>query len=306
MTGQGEEDGAGAEERDAAEERAASVRLAALRELRQHEARRDGAHGEGAAQDAKARGPDLQDVARKHGQQRVDAAEQHREEIERDRAEHDRLRHQVAQPGEGARERRASGLLRRHDARADREHGERRGERHDEACAEGDGGAGEIDEAAERRAGDDRDLLRGGAPGDRLRELLARHEERRERLRRRAGERARGAGEHQRAVERPRRAGLHRHQNEQQGGSHRLDEVRGEEHEAPVGAVGEIACGQGEERDRQKCGEAGPAERHRIARQVVEVPADRHPLHIGGEHVAEPPGEKQREVPDREDVAHGK
>ena len=94
---QREHDRADAEYRDAAEERAAGVRLALLGELGEHQAGGDGADGEHAAQHAEAGGPDVQDVAREDRQQRIDAAEQHGEEIERDGAEHDRLGHQVAQ-----------------------------------------------------------------------------------------------------------------------------------------------------------------------------------------------------------------
>ena len=82
MARQRKHDRADAEYRDAAEERAAGVRLALLGELGEHEAGRDGTDGEGAAQHAQAGGSDVQDVAREDRQQRIDAAEQHGEEIE--------------------------------------------------------------------------------------------------------------------------------------------------------------------------------------------------------------------------------
>ena len=95
MARQREHDRADAEHRDAAEERAAGVRLARLGELGVHQAGRDGADREHAAQHAQAGGSDVQDVAREDRQQRIDATEQHGEEIERDRTEHDRLRAQI-------------------------------------------------------------------------------------------------------------------------------------------------------------------------------------------------------------------
>src|SRR5205085_2822804 len=43
---------------------------------------------------------------------------------------------------------------------------------------------------------------------------------------------------------------------------------------------------------------------HRVAGQVVEVPADRHPLHLRGEHREEAAAQKEREVAPAKDV-HG-
>ena len=52
------------------------------------------------AQQAEAPGPDMEHVAREHRQQRVDAAENDREQIERDDAENDRIVPDVAEAGE--------------------------------------------------------------------------------------------------------------------------------------------------------------------------------------------------------------
>ena len=57
---------------------------------RQQQRHADGARRRHAAQQAEAPRPDLQDVARVDRQQRHRAAEQHGEEVERDRAEDDR------------------------------------------------------------------------------------------------------------------------------------------------------------------------------------------------------------------------
>ena len=111
MARQREDDGAEAEDRHAAEERAAGVRLALLGKLGEHQAGGDGADREHAAQDAQAGGAHVQDVAREDGQQRVHSAKQHREEVERNRTEDDRLRAQVAQAGERAFDGRCVALL---------------------------------------------------------------------------------------------------------------------------------------------------------------------------------------------------
>ena len=47
---------------------------------------------------------------------------------------------------------------------------------------EDDGRSEEIEHAAERRAGDRRGLVGGGVPGDGVAEILARHEQRQQRL----------------------------------------------------------------------------------------------------------------------------
>jgi hypothetical protein len=145
-------------------------------------------------------------------------------------------------------------------------------------------------------------LLRGGGPGDRLGELLARNEKRRERLGGRTGERARGPRQRQGQIKENRVAHACRDQAEQQRRGARLDEMRRGEQAAAVDAVGELARRQGEERDRHEGGEPGPAERHRIAGEIVEVPADRDPLHLRGQHRKEAPAEKQREIADSKDV----
>jgi hypothetical protein len=137
-------------------------------------------------------------------QERVDSADQEGEEIERNRAEEDRLGEDEAQARHRTLQSVAARFLVGDDAGADREHGESGEEREREAAGEGNRRTGEVDHAAERRAGDGRDLLRGGGPGDRLRELLARHEQRRERLRCRAGKRPGRAREDERAIEGPR------------------------------------------------------------------------------------------------------
>jgi hypothetical protein len=63
--------------------------------------------------------------------------------------------------------------------------------------------------------------------------------------------------------------------------------MRNAEDLAPVDAVGHVAAGQREERDGNEDGEADVGEHHRVARQVVQVPADCHRLHLQGE-----PGEE--------------
>ena len=99
-------------------------------------------------------------------------------------------------------------------------------------------------------------------------ELLARHEERAERLHRGPREGARGP----RAPGRRRTARLRGRDRQvhQYRGADRLHQVRGAEDPAPVEAVGDVAARKREQRDRKEDGEPGVAERQRIAGQVVQ------------------------------------
>jgi len=157
-------------------------------------------------------------------------------------------------------------------------------------------GTGEVDEAAERRPDDGRGLARRGAPGHRLAELLARNEKRRERLLGGPGKRTRRSGESKHRVEGP---GVDRPRDDEikkKRGAGGLDDVRGAEDAAPVGAVGHIAARQRKEGDGKKDGQRSVAERERIAGHVVQVPADRHRLHLHREAGEEPAAEKKAEV----------
>ncbi len=65
---------------------------------------------------------------------------------------------------------------------------------------------------------------------------------------------------------------------------------------AAIAAIGEVSGREGEERDREKDRERGVAERQRIAGDVVEIPADRHRLHLHREAGEEPSAEKKAEI----------
>ena len=116
-------------------------------------------------------------VAREHRQQRGHAAEQHGEQIERDDAEDRRT---AADEGEAREEGRSVIGSRDGAARSMRIiSGEqrRRGEQR-EAGAVHDRGTGRVEKAAERRAGDGRDLIGAGRARDRARHQRQRHQAR--------------------------------------------------------------------------------------------------------------------------------
>ena len=83
-----EDDGRDAEHGDGGEHLAPDI--AAQRAAREHDRHGERADRRGRAQQAEAPGTGMQDVAGEDRQQRRGAAEQHREQIERDRAEHHR------------------------------------------------------------------------------------------------------------------------------------------------------------------------------------------------------------------------
>ena len=74
--------------------------------------------------------------------------------------------------------------------------------------------------------------------------------------------------------------------------------MRGTQDEAAVDAIGDIAAGKREERDRHEHREAGVGEHHRIAGAVVEIPADRYRLDLQREAGAEAAREEEDEVAD--------
>ena len=183
---QAEDQRRNAEHQHAGEKRPARVQLLLRGNVREEHACGDGADGEAAAHDPQAVGTDIENVARVDRQQRGDAAEEDREEVERNRAQEDALAPQIAHPFDHARERRAGARPGDTAAHADRDHRCGYAQRHRQAGGEGRLRAEEIEQAAGGGAEHGRGLAHRGAPRHRRRELLAHDEEGNEGLHRRA------------------------------------------------------------------------------------------------------------------------
>ena len=152
------------------------------------------------------------------------------------------------------------------------------------------------DHAADRRSDDDPDLVRHAAQGDRPRQEVRRHDLRRKR--------ASGRVRH-------RRSDARRHRNQEEGpelvraGERDRDEHRGDpdlegepdrDDEPALDAVGELAGGEREDRQRQKFSEPDEAEVERVLVDRVHLPADRDHEHLQRECVRERRRPEQREV----------
>ena len=238
----------------------------------------------------------MEDVAGEHRQQRIDAAEDDREQIERDDAEDDRVVPDVAEAGEQHRE--ADRLARRRvaldldvaDQDARREV-ERAAQRIDQDRAH------RVEQAAHRRPADHRDLRRRRARRRRARQQRQRHDPRQQRGQRGLLEGARRAGhEHdgeQRFARHPAAGGADRQRRRGEPGGHLADA----DDRAPVVAVGDMARDQHEQRGRDELGQPDEAEIERIVGDVVHLPGHRHRLHLQGDGAGDPRHPIKRERP---------
>ena len=219
------------------------------------------------------------------------------EEIERDRAEHDRLREQKRHPALARWSAFVPSPWRRRPACGSRASPAAARSASTVQTAKVTGGAGEVDQAAERRAGDDGDLLRRGAPRPPIaRTARAARGAARATLTR-AGERAGRAGKDERARRKatsPRSVAKTRNSSKAAAGAWMRCAAPRSQRRSTRSArspAGSVRIG-----DRQEGREPGPAEGQRIAGQVIEVPADRNPLHLRGKDGKEPSPEEQAEV----------
>ncbi len=157
------------------------------------------------AQDAETERADMEDRSREDGQQRGGAAEEHGEQVERDRPEqHPRPQHEADAGDEAVQAgRRVAGELANGAAVLEREHGDERAAEEHRGDDVHELGLEREDQPADGRPGDDRDLARDRAQRHRARQELGRDELRRERTEGGPAHRARDTGRRREHEERP-------------------------------------------------------------------------------------------------------
>jgi hypothetical protein len=228
----------------------------------------------GAARSAEPPRPDLQDVARIDRQQRGRAAEQHGEQVERQRAEDRRL----APDERDAREHRTQRDRLARGRRAAQRDGaaEHRGNRErDGARAERGRCADAVQQPAERRPENLRGLVGRGGQRGRARQVAARHDGRQQRRHRRRFERARGADERGERIDARRRQPAAGRAEQEHAGSQRLDALTDRRDAPPVVAVGHLPDDERQREHRHELRKPDEAERERAVRERINVPADR-------------------------------
>ena len=225
-------------------------------------------------------GADDEDVTREDREHRDHPTEQHREQIERDRAEHEPVAAHVGQTF-GHLPERAPRLERGAFDRADREQAGSGDREQRDADRIGQMRGNVIEDAADRRPCDRPALPCGRAQRDGLGQDIARHEVGGERAERGAGE---GTGDAQqcRHREQDRQAddpGPGRPAEDQRAGQ--LKQDGGARDQPPVDAVGGPAADRGEQKQGHELGEPDQpelerrvADVHRLARNIVDLPAD--------------------------------
>src|SRR5688572_8661380 len=265
------EDGHGEEHRPA--------RASEGRAVREEDPHGDGARGRGGTEHSEALRPDMKDLRREHGKQRFGAAEEDGEEVERERGEDGVLAPHEAQPRKQLLEHRRTperarlGRIAHHEEGAERDEHEQRGE------YIGSDGAGEaVEQAADGRPDHRGDLPGAAAPGDGVLIEAARDDLGAERLPCRLEDAPRDAAREDDGVD-----GHDPDAREQTRGRAEGDEGRratGEDEQhrdtdrAPVATVGEISGGKRDADEGQRLGEPDEAERERVAREIVDLPAD--------------------------------
>ena len=233
------------------------------------------------AQMAEAGGAGVEDIAREHRQHRRRAPEQDREQIERDRPQHELVAAHVAKPVDHL----VPGMLRAFDRgsrlRPDHEHAQQRQREQAGRDRIGRGRRPGVEIAAERGPDD-----RSGLPGDRahrdrLWQYLARDEVGREGLQGRHGEGARhaeqgGDGEEYGKGDRALPGAPAKDARAEQ-----FERDRRPGDEAPVEPVGGPACHQRKREQRNELDdsdetelERGGLQIHGLAGDVVDLPAD--------------------------------
>ncbi len=228
---------------------------------------------------------DPQDIVGEDGQQRGDAAQQHRKQIETDGAEQQRLPPDQDDAGQQAG---PIGALRcGRGSRPDDNHQEHRARQHD--CRHGvdRNRRQRVEKAAQERTHHERHLEAGGAPGHRVGQILDRHQVRQHGAAGRRAEGARYPHTKRQQIERPHIGGaivgdFQEHQRHQGAGA-----VADLDDPSAVEPVGGMAGQQHQQRHRQKFRQADQAEIQRIAGDLVYLPADHHGHHLHGHQLAE-------------------
>ncbi len=155
---------------------------------------------------------------------------------------------------------------------------------------------GEIDEAADRRARDRRELPGTRIHRDRAREQRGRHQVRHDRLPRRHRERARDAEHDHHREYRPGDGEPGQREREQRERAQALERDAQCEDARAVAAIGDVACGQHQQHERQELGQANQAEVERLAGDRVDLPADRDRLHLHRDRREQPRRQEAHEA----------
>ena len=131
---------------------------------------------------------------------------------------------------------------------------------------------------------------------ERAHEDLARHERRRQRTPCRSAERRCDTRAEREREERPRLVGTGPRHGEQAERDDGVDRDRDREHRTPREAVGEMPCGQREQRQRDEHGEPDEPEIERVAADRVHLPADRDERHLDRDRGRDSDAEEEDEV----------
>jgi hypothetical protein len=231
----------------------------------------------------------VQDRLREEWEQRDRPAEQHGEQVERDRAEDHRRRADEAdapeQPVEPRRlGARALAALRMRDP----QHHERRGDEQHDAGGVHRLGPDREEQAADRRPADRRRLPRNRPERDRTAEQLGRHDLRRQRATRRIPQRGDRAGERRERDELPELVRAPDGHDQKERDADRVGEADDRDERDARQPVGELPGREREERHGEELREADQSEVEGTAVDRVDLPADRDRDHLhcdaGAEH----------------------
>lgn len=226
--------------------------------------------------------PERQDIARKDRHERDRAPEQHGEEIERDRPEHDLLGLYVAEScGD-----RLPGLGRRRRPLFRLRHGEdHQGARSEETETDriGYGRTQTVEQSSRHRTDNHCRLPRGRVPGDGIGQVFRGHQIGRQRLGCGAQKSALYAEHDKDRVDRPGRKQSRHRQQEECSAAERADQHADAHDRTAVVTVRHAARHENEEERGQELEKADEAERQWIARKIVYLPADGHRHDLDGE-----------------------
>ena len=223
----------------------------------------------------------MQDRAGEHRRGRDRVAEQHGEEVERDRAQQDRAVANVAEAGkQGLQGDRPAFFVAPCDADEADQHARRNEDRG--AGRVDPGGTEHVEKPAERRSADHGGLLRARRGGDRARQEPRRHDAGQQRVDGRHLERAGRAGREQNrkhgvAAERTARGTDGQRERRQ-----RLAHLAGGDDEAAIEQIGDLADDDREAHQRHELHEPDEAEIEGIVGEFIDLPADGDPLHHVG------------------------
>jgi len=157
-------------------------------------------------------------------------------------------------------------------------------QKEDGACAVDGLRTRDVDDAAERRPGDDRRLARGSVRGNGAREQRNRNERGEQCLHRRHLERARDTDHEDQREDRMRGQRRVRTADAQAECRERLDEHACLQHAAPIEVIGDVTCDEHEEERGNELRKADEPEIERASGQRVDLPADADGEHLVREH----------------------